>query len=184
MWDKFRQGDKEAFTCLFDRMSDRLYRYGTKFTLDEELVKDSIQDLFIKLLQNRDNLPQVTNPDFYMFRSLKNMLIDAIQQKEKVIYFSVEELPFHVKFIYEQDEKNERDEEITEKFEKVVSLLSERQKEAIYLKYQHGMSYEEISQLLGINYQSARNLIHRSIERIRSEIDLNLFILLFVSAIK
>lgn len=184
IWDKFRKGDKEAFSDLFEKMSDRLFRYGIKFTFDEELVKDCVQELFIKLLRNKDNLPEVINPDFYLFRSLKHLLIDTIEQKEKIVYFSSEELPFHVKFIHDQNENKEYDEEIRERFEYVVNLLSDRQKEAIYLRYQHDMSYEEISKLLGVNYQSARNLIHRSLEKIRSEMDFNLFILLFTSLLE
>ncbi len=170
IWEKFRKGDKKALAILFELTSNRLYRYGTKFIVDEELVKDCIQELFIKLLQNQQNLPHLMNPVFYLFKALKNILINAIQEKEKIIYFSPQEIPFHVKFFYQNEEESDISEDIKEKFEKVITLLSDRQKEAIYLRFQAEMSYEEISELLGINYQSARNLIHRSIDKIRSEI--------------
>ena len=45
--------------------------------------------------------------------------------------------------------------------------LSDRQREAIYLRYVSGLSYEELSEVLQLNYQSARNLIHRGIEKLR-----------------
>jgi RNA polymerase sigma-70 factor (ECF subfamily) len=45
--------------------------------------------------------------------------------------------------------------------------LTERQKEAIYLRYNRGLEYEEISFLLNLNYQSSRALIHRAIEKLR-----------------
>lgn len=183
-WNQFKQDDHKAFSRLFELSSDRLYRYGMKFANDEELVKDCIQELFIKLYNNRTILPEVKNPIFYLFGALKNLLIDAIQQKEKIIYFSPHELPFHVKFIYSADDQAEVDDDIKEKIEKVMSLLSDRQKEAIYLRFQAEMSYEEISQLLNINYQSVRNLIHRSIEKIRTEIDQKIFFALFISLVQ
>ncbi|GHT66545.1 RNA polymerase [Bacteroidia bacterium] len=184
LWNHFREGDKAAFAALFERTSDRLYRYGLKFTDDEELVKDCIQDLFLKTHQNRAELPDVDNCAFYLFKLLKNMLVDAFRQQEKIGYISPQELPFHAEFVYDQSEQDDTDDEIHERFEQVLSLLSDRQKEAIYLRYQAEMSYEEISQLLGINYQSARNLIHRSIEKIRKEMNLGVFITLFISFIK
>jgi RNA polymerase sigma factor (sigma-70 family) len=184
IWNQFREGDKAAFAALFERTSDRLYRYGMKFTTDEELVKDCVQDLFLKIHQNRAELPDVDNYAFYLFKLLKNMIIDAFRQQEKIVYISPQELPFHAEFVYERSEPDDAGDEIKERFEQVISLLSDRQKEAIYLRYQAEMSYEEISQLLGINYQSARNLIHRSIEKIKKEMNLSVFITLFISLIK
>jgi len=180
VWKQFIEGDENAFAVLFEQASDKLYRYGMKFTVDEETVKDCIQDLFIKLYKNRNSLPGLENPLFYLFRSLKNLLIDALQQKERIVYLSPQEIPFHVKFIYDNQEEDS-DDDIKEKFEEVVNMLSDRQKEAIYLRFQADMSYEEISEILGINYQSVRNLIHRSVEKIRSIISNDLLILLFIS---
>ena len=169
IWLAFIKGDKKGFADLYEITFNRLYHYGMKFTTDEEVVKDCIQELFIKLYRNHRTLPELENPLFYLFRSLKNLLIDALQEKEKMIYFLPQEIPFHAKFIYKNPEE-ERNEEIKEKIEEIVNLLSDRQKEVIYLRYQADMSYEEIAAILGINYQSVRNLIHRSIKKIRSEI--------------
>lgn len=182
IWNQLRGGDKNALASFFELTSDRLYRYGAKFVRDEELVKDCIQELFIKLHQNQRNLPDLNTPLFYLFRTLRNLLIDMIQQREKVVYFSPQELPFHVKFVFDPDNEDV-DEEIKERFEKVISLLSHRQKEVIYLRYQAEMSYEDISKLMGINYQSVRNLVHRSLEKIRSQMDFRVFIMLFSSCL-
>lgn len=168
IWLTFIKGDKKSFADLYEISFDRLYHYGMKFTTDEGMVEDCIQELFIKLYKNHRTLPELENPLFYLFRSLKNLLIDAIQKKERLIYLFPQEISFHAKFIYKNSEE-EVDENSKEKLEEVINLLSGRQKEAIYLRYQADMSYEEIGTILGINYQSVRNLIHRSIEKIRDE---------------
>jgi RNA polymerase sigma factor (sigma-70 family) len=183
IWNLFRKGDKDAFAALYQRMSDRLYRYGMKFTTDEELVKDSIQDLFLKIHLNRAKLPDVDNCDFYLFKLLKNILIDAFRQQDKMIYISPEELPFYAEFTFDPSDQDDEDDDIKERFEQVVSLLSDRQKEAIYLRYYSDMSYDEISDLLGISNQSARNLIYRSIEKIKTEMKVSVFISLFINFI-
>lgn len=181
IWNRLKTGDTKALALLFEETADKLYRYGIKFSDDEEIVKDCIQELFIKLHTNHANLPDVNNPLFYLFRSLKNKLIDALQQKEKLVFFPTQELPFLLKLTYENPEEEEKEDDTKEKFVKVISLLSDRQKEAIYLRFQAEMSYDEISAILGINYQSARNLIHRAIEKIRTEMNLRTFILLLIN---
>ncbi|MDR1403718.1 MAG: sigma-70 family RNA polymerase sigma factor [Tannerellaceae bacterium] len=169
VWQRFIKNDEKAFAALFEQNSDKLYNYGLKFTADEETLKDCIQDLFIKLYKNRHSLPELENPQFYLFRSFKNLLIDAMQQQQRMVYLPPQEIPFHIKFICGNQEEDV-DDGIKEKFEKVINMLSDRQKEVIYLRYQANLSYDEISRLLGINYQSVRNLVHRSIEKIRSEV--------------
>ncbi len=63
------------------------------------------------------------------------------------------------------------DAEIGERLKRALLVLNARQKEALYLRFQLGLSYEEVSKLLGINYQSTRNLIHRSIVKVRMAAD-------------
>lgn len=184
LWDDFRKGDESAFSALFTLYSDVLFRYGIKFVKDQALVKDCIQDLFIKLHKNRANLSSTNNPLLYLFKSLKNKLADVLESKNnRIMYIPQEELPFLVDYRFEPDDEQDGDDEIRETFDRVMNLLTPRQKEAIYLHYQSEMSYDEIAQLLGINYQSVRNLIHRAVEKVRSEMDVALFLLLFLKHI-
>jgi RNA polymerase sigma-70 factor (ECF subfamily) len=184
IWDKFREGDEISFSILFETFLDPLYRYGMKFVADENLVKDCIQDLFVKLHNNRASISPTTNPKFYLLFSLKNMILDSIARNKRLAYVPPEDLPFIATYQYFNDqEETEREEEIKEKFEQVMNMLNPRQKEAIYLRFQLGLPYEEISELLQINYQSTRNLIHRSISKIRENMDFPLFITLFIKII-
>lgn len=178
MWDDFRNGDEQAFSFLFETFLDPLFRYGMKFVSDQNIVQDCIHDLFIKLHNNRSSLSSTPNPKFYLLLSLKNMILDTLSRNKKITYYSPADLPFIAVYQHEQDDFE--DEEIKEKFDKILSLLNPRQKEAIYLRFQLDLSYEEISDLLGINYQSARNLIHRSITKIKENMDYSLFISLFL----
>ncbi|WP_321424469.1 sigma-70 family RNA polymerase sigma factor [uncultured Bacteroides sp.] len=177
LWNDFRAGNEKAFSALFNLYSDPLFRYGMKFISDEGLVKDCIQELFIKLYKNRSNLSFTDNPLLYLFKSLKNRIADVLGSKnERIMYLPNEDLPFLVDYKFEPIDEQEMDEEIIEIFNKAMSFLTPRQKEAIYLHYQSELTYEEISQLLNINYQSVRNLIHRAVEKIRAEMDFAVFL--------
>lgn len=172
LWNDFRNGDNQAFEKLFRIFSDELYQYGLKFIHDEYQVKDCIQDLFIKIYHNRKNLSYTDNPRLYLFRALKNLIIDSLRNNH-IMYVSSEELPFYADYEYYMEDNSEENDgtEIRKKYEKAINLLNPRQKEAVYLRYQKEMSYEEISELLEINYQSARNLIHRALEKMRSSFE-------------
>jgi RNA polymerase sigma-70 factor (ECF subfamily) len=58
--------------------------------------------------------------------------------------------------------------------------LSNRQKEVVYLKYYLGLSYDEVSEIMEVNYQVARNLLYlaiRSMKKMISVVKLLIFIL-------
>lgn len=174
IWDRFRQEDDEAFSTLFETCAEPLYRYGRKFVSDEDFVRDCVQDLFIKLYKNRTSLSSTTNPKFYLLLSMKNTVIDALYKTRRMTYVSPDDLPFIAEGYYQpEDDAPEAIVTATgRKLKSALQTLNARQKEAIYLRFQLGLSYDEVSKMLGINYQSARNLIHRSITKIRSTVDM------------
>lgn len=64
-------------------------------------------------------------------------------------------------------EKMEKQQELTDNVEKYFEKLSPRQRQIINLYYIEQRKYEDICRIMGINYQSVRNLMHRSISRLR-----------------
>lgn len=56
---------------------------------------------------------------------------------------------------------------VSQKLQKAMKELTDRQREIIFLKYSKNLSYEEIGEILGINYQSIRNLTHRAVSELR-----------------
>ena len=49
----------------------------------------------------------------------------------------------------------------------VFSQLSPHQQEIIYLYYVNELKHDEIAEIMGINYQSSKNLLFRSLTRLR-----------------
>ncbi len=171
IWDRFRQRDDEAFSTLFNTYVDTLYDYGRKLVNDDELVKDCVQDLFVNIYNKRSSLSAKTNPGFYLAVSLKNTIINALVKTRRMTYVSPKDLPFLAAGYYLHEGNSPEDAETGVKLKRALSVLNARQKEALYLRFQLGLTYEEVSKLLGINYQSTRNLIHRSITKIRTAAD-------------
>ena len=139
----------------------------------------SAADIFTYLYRNKAQLVSPDNIKVYLFTALKNNLIKQIH-KETITENLVEDVPFVLEltveeqFIQDEQYKNER-----KQVEKILSLLTSRQKEIIYYRFIQEMSMEEICTLMDLNYQSAQNLIQRSLKKIRSSMgDINLFLFL------
>jgi len=160
-----------------------LYRYGRKFTGDENLLEDCIQELFIELWQAKTRTP-VVSVRAYLLKSLKYKLLKAYRKSRDMVPISGEgeESAFelsHENFLIAGEENEEKKRRVL----KALEQLSGRQKEIIYLKYYQNLSYDEVSEIMNINYQVARNLLYQAIRSLKNRLTGPLQIIFLLSAI-
>ena len=60
---------------------------------------------------------------------------------------------------------------------KALTKLSPHQREIIYLYYVNGLGHDEIAEILGINYQSSKNLLSRTLSKLRRWFSLDALIM-------
>jgi len=165
----FIEGDLSAFSKLYDTHINLLYNYGYKLTTDAELLKDCIQEVFIKIYNKRTELNTVINFKSYLLISLKNKLCDESRKRVNLSDVAVEELDIVSSDNIEKDyiaiEKEKMDSVFVGR---MLDQLSPRQRKAIVLYYIEEKKYEDICSIMDMNYQSVRNLIHRGILKLRS----------------
>jgi|WetSurMetagenome_2_1015567.scaffolds.fasta_scaffold54587_2 RNA polymerase sigma factor (sigma-70 family) len=179
---RFIEGDDDAYSVIYRTYAKELYSYGKGLGFDPDVVKDAIQDLFFKILCKRKLLSEVLNIKYYLFRALKNKLLNLQRSSD----FAHEELKNETGFpicINALDTLIDDEERVSleKRIQDLISCLTSRQREAIYLRYINEMSYEEIADLLNMTLPSVRNLISRALERMRKNNILTLFMSLVLS---
>lgn len=172
IWKLFKEGDENAFTTIYARYSKNLYYYGLKFTRNHSIIEDSLQDLFFELARNRKSIGQTDNILRYLLTSFRHKLIRKLKSEYRYdLKNSSEEFDFEVMYSIEhdmvlEDKSNYRN----MLFVHALKELSPRQNEAIYLKFNSGLTYEEISDILEMSVESCRNLICRAIRSLKEKI--------------
>ena len=169
LWFRFLNGDNQVLSLIFLHHANALFDYGCRFTVDQDFVKDCIQEIFCTLIRTRKNLSETDNVRLYLLKSLKRRIIrDLKNAGNKPRSLDDQDYSFDLRFSENLDDQlNELDEEKLHLIAEAMQSLTARQKEAIYLRFNRGLEYEEISFLLSLNYQSSRALIHRAIEKLR-----------------
>jgi len=172
LWSRFLKGDNQVLSLIYLQYSNALFDYGCRFTVDKDLVKDCIQEVFCTLIRTRKNLSETDNVRLYLLKSLKRRIIrDLKSAGSNPRLLNDQDYSFDLLWSESLDDQlNELDEEKRQLLASAMQSLTDRQKEAIYLRFNRGLEYEEISFLLSLNYQSSRALIHRAIEKLREVI--------------
>jgi RNA polymerase sigma factor (sigma-70 family) len=171
LMQRLQRNDEEALAALMKMFYDDLYNYACRFTMDRELVKDCIQEVFISLWQRRETAGAIMSPRFYFVRAIKNKILKTLHKNLRETAFS--HLHEDYDFFYEFSIENiiiekQVTEEKAWKIRKTLSLLSERQKEIIYLKYYQHLDQAQIAELMNISRQSVYNLLYEAIHKLRS----------------
>lgn len=170
VWSKFKAGDRESFARIYQGYIGELLSYGYRVTSNRQLIKDSIQDVFLDLWQQRENLSDPASLKFYLFRALRNRILRNISvQKDSPAAGtapSLEELLFDLPFEQAWVESETQQEQV-ERLRHAIDQLPKRQQEVIQLRFNQNFSLEEIAGLMQISNQSVRNLLHRSITELR-----------------
>lgn len=170
LWKSFQLGNMEAFAAIYNHHLNTLYRYGKKLCIDEEIVKDAIQEVFLDLYLKREK--NKTNPEnlkYYLILSLKRNLIKKLKKDRK----SGESNPgYELSFDYEYNIEQImiENEDVTEKRHRIELMLNQlpvKQKEALYLRFNESMEYPEIAKVMNISVESVRKQVYRAIKTVR-----------------
>ena len=177
LWEAFKNGDKQALGNLFKRYYPLLFQYGVKLCYKKDLLEDCIQELFIELWQSKsDN--EIRSVKAYLLKATRYKIIKALKGKSSLESTDTlsEEMNFeisHENFLITEQDDLEKAKKILE----AVNNLPMRQKEIIYLKVYQNLEYEHICEIMGINYQVARNLFYQAIKSLRKLMALFIFIM-------
>ncbi|GAB3179351.1 RNA polymerase sigma factor [Telluribacter humicola] len=170
LWEAFQSGDEEAYTQLYRLHVKVMYRYGMSLvSVSEAFVFDCIHDVFTELWIKRERLSVPDNIRYYLLKSLKVRILHLLKRKEQV-YVPLTEEDYDNLWDDSSDEIFRMDELFNRQdlINKLVAQLSPRQQEALRLRYVENMDYGEIASMLSVNRQSAQNLVHRAVEKLRS----------------
>lgn len=168
-WDKFLDGDNKALELIYFDFFDLLFNFGIKYSRDHSIIEDCIQNIFVDLLNNRHKLKHVNSVKYYLLKAMKNQIAYERRKTKNLFHMEKpEEQDFRINYSVEQALiANEKDEMQTKFLKLVKENLTDRQKEALYLKFTCGFDYPEISKMMDISVESARTMIYRTIKSIK-----------------
>ncbi|WP_162633203.1 RNA polymerase sigma factor [Echinicola strongylocentroti] len=169
LWKLISADDRKAFGYSFNLYSKDLFRYGQKFTTARQVVEDVIQDVFLDLWNKRKTTSIDQSIKFYLFTAFRREIIRKLSRlrvQEPMDYFAsghMMEDSYLEGVIAQQGEI-----ESNQKLYRAIRNLSERQREAVYLRYFANLTYKEISGMMGISVEALYNLIFKSIKVLKA----------------
>jgi RNA polymerase sigma-70 factor (ECF subfamily) len=139
-----------------------------------DLARDVVQDVFIKIWDNRESFYIKQSLKAYLYQAVRNQSINSLQKnkrKQKLENRFQKRIEI-LKSVNEIDQPIFSTEELTEKVWKLVDELPERRRTIFTLYRKHGLSYKEIAEVLGIARKTVENQMGKSLQFLRDKLDL------------
>jgi RNA polymerase sigma factor (sigma-70 family) len=173
IWALFRAGSDKAYEYIYHRHSTELFSYGLHIVNNRQLVEDCMHDLFVYLFQHRASLGETNAIRYYLFKSLRRKILEALESGKKECYR-------HDDFVYANPETSSSPEEKIIEAEtsatrhkhlmEAVADLPSRQREAIFLLYFSNLGYPETAEIMGLNIRTVYNQVHTAIQTLRKQL--------------
>ena len=161
--------DKQALEKLYDFYYPRLYSFSKKILKIEDGIDDILQEIFLKIWQNRKKIKQAQTFDSFIFTITKNLLLNELrsyladQRRRQLIFERSVSEEYQ---LLEQIEYSELQKQI----EQIISSLPPQQREVYQMSRTEGLSHKEIAQKLNISTKTVEYHISQSIKTLKKRL--------------
>ena len=173
-----KQGDKDAYTVIYDRYKNLLYNHAYKKLGDPEEVKDVLQELFTNLWNKRADIPVAVNLSGYLYAGIRNRVLNLLSHKEVENKYLSSIQRFTPQEDYSTDHTI-REKELADLIQKEIDQLPPKMREVFLLSRKENLSHQEIAGQLSISEQTVAKQVTNAIRILRLRLG-SLFILLLL----
>jgi len=182
---RFREGDMQAFDTIYHFFNRKLYAFVFKILKIEDDAREIVQDVFIKLWENREKVTGVSLFNSYLFTIAYNTSIDLVRkrinEKKYMEYINSLQKNYSMEDTIDKMDYDTLNKEI----ELLVEKLPLKQREVYKLSRIENLSHKEIAGKLKISVNTVENHISKALHFLRKNLKTNslkgvLFIWLFM----
>ncbi len=164
---EFQKNNTEAaFNILVQRYKNPLTNFVFRFLGDYEACADVVQETMIKVYRYKDSYSSVAKFSTWVYTIAGNLARTEYRRQRRRNIFSINDYGEDHK-TYDLPDESYRPDVITDSgikdeiIQKALLKVKEAYREAVILRDIQGMSYEEISEILGVNEGTVKSRINR-----------------------
>jgi len=155
------------FSELFRKHEHKLYTLALKLTKSDQLAKDIIQDVFLKLWDQRTQLSTIINIEAWLYRVTENKIIDFLRKASADSRLK-ERIWNQLQQIVNESEQYLAAKEYNQIIQKAIDQLPPQRKLIYQLNKENGMNYRQIANELQLSKHTVKNQLSTAVQSVRN----------------
>jgi RNA polymerase sigma-70 factor, ECF subfamily len=165
---RIRDGDAEAFRAFFRAFYPALCGFLRRYVDSDDVAEDLAQDVFVAVWERREELDPDRAIEGYLYTSARNRALNLLKRRGVVL--RSHDLLSRTRLSPPTPEDLLRHTELAEAAQSAIDTLSPGARRIFLLRREAGLSYAEISELLGISVKTVDNQMGRALKALRSKL--------------
>jgi len=163
-----QKGSMNAFEKLFEQYSQKLYRFALSYLKSGLEAEDLVQEVFLKIWENRTNIKTGTSFQSYLFTIAFNSIRKSFNAKARQDKFRTDLLEF---LSHENPSlENHPDfEALLTKLDSLIDQMPERRKEIFMMRKKEGRAVRDIAEKMSISIKTVENQITEAMNHLKKE---------------
>lgn len=170
-------GDERAFGQLFARYHGKLAAFVRKFTRNESMAEEVVQDVFLKIWQQREKLPEIRNFDTFIFVLARNhtysLLRKVLAEQEKIERWASEMQNDAANISTIDSDDAQLNARYQQLLNEAIAKLSPQQQKVFILRKQEGLQYKQIAAILGLSPETVKKYLETAVRHVTDHLQGN-----------
>lgn len=158
--------DDSAFGALFKEYYPRLLSFAEAILKSREPAEEAVEDVFLRLWENRKVLPAIKNLNYYLLVSVKHRALDYLDKIKKHAVLSLDEVAFEIGKIEVNPETTLISAESVRIIRSLINDLPPRCRLIFHLVKEEGLKYRETAELLNISVKTVETQMSLALSKI------------------
>lgn len=176
---RIKKGDVHAFETIFNKYKERLYHFARRYLYSKEDAEEIVQEVFIKIWENKERLQEDLSFYSYLFTSCKNTIFNQNRKKiNEQAYYNYVKV-----FIQNVSHKTDNDiiyADLEKMIGKVIDNLPAQRKNVYLLSRNNGLTHKEIAAKLSISVKTVEAHMRLALKTIKGVLDKELVMFLIL----
>lgn len=167
---QLKKGDAYSYTEIFERYNSVLLRHAYRLLSNDDEALDVVQDVFLNLWQNRNQIELKSSLSGYLFTSVKNRIFKLFAHQKVVLRYAESISSFMITG-YNLVEDQLLEKELSAFISKEINALPTKMREVFILNKKENLTYKEIAERLNITDQTAKQQVYKAMKILKPKID-------------
>lgn len=174
---QLKNGEEAAFKQFFSSHYSQLVVFANRYTADQDVSEELVQDVFYRLWKDLKNLDIKSNIRSYVYGATRNACLNHLKHQKVVLKHAeyLQSRPYQ----YAENKEIEYD-ELYDKVQESIQSLPEKCREVFLLSRHEGLSYKEIAVQLQISIKTVENQMGKALRVLKGALKeyMHLFLIL------
>jgi len=166
LFDLVKSGDSFAFSEIYNRYWEVLFRHAYRLIKDKDLAKDIVQEVFVSLWDKIEELDLQFSVNAYLYKSVRNKILNLIE-KDKVRNNYLESLAVFINSSEAITDYRLRERLLAEKIEMEIAGLPSKMRQIFEMSRKQNLSHKQIAEELSLSDKTVKKQMSNAIKILR-----------------